>query len=193
MKIIGLFVLIATLFITGCPPKAVQLTEPIAAPDTGLLQKQEQQVTKETGKPERSSGVTDEDLSATTARREARETALQESEQGPFADILFDFDSYTIKADYLSKLKEAGDWLVLNKQVRVTIEGHCDEKGTAEYNLALGQKRSEAVRDYLVKAGIDETRIRTISYGKEIPADTAHTEEAWAKNRRAHFKIDRKG
>jgi len=70
------------------------------------------------------------------------------------------------------------------------VEGHCDERGTIEYNLVLGQKRAEAVKDYLVKLGIEEKRIKTISYGKEMPVDPGHTEEAWAKNRRAHFRIE---
>jgi len=80
-----------------------------------------------------------------------------------------------------------------DRSVRLIVEGHCDERGTVEYNLALGQKRAEAVKDYLLKLGIDAGRIRTISYGKEVPVESGKSEEAWAKNRRAHFKIDQKG
>ena len=74
----------------------------------------------------------------------------------------------------------------------VTIEGHCDERGTAEYNLALGERRANTARDYLVSLGIPAARVKTVSYGKEFPFDPAHNEGAWAKNRRAHFVITAK-
>jgi peptidoglycan-associated lipoprotein len=79
------------------------------------------------------------------------------------------------------------DWLVANQAIKLTIEGYCDERGTTEYNLALGQKRAEAAKDYFVKSGVSASRLKTVSYGKEAPLDAAHTEQAWAKNRRAHF------
>jgi peptidoglycan-associated lipoprotein len=74
--------------------------------------------------------------------------------------------------------------------MKIIVEGHCDERGTIEYNLALGQKRAETVKNYLVNTGINEARIKTISFGKELPADSGHGEDAWTKNRRASFKID---
>jgi len=74
-------------------------------------------------------------------------------------------------------------------RVSIMIEGHCDERGTEEYNLGLGDKRANSARDYLVSLGVSATRIKTISYGEERPFDPAHTEEAWAKNRRAHFVL----
>jgi peptidoglycan-associated lipoprotein len=79
-------------------------------------------------------------------------------------------------------LKKYGTWVI-------TVEGHCDERGTAEYNLALGERRAVAVKTYLVSLGVAPNRIRTVSYGKEFPFDPGHNEEAWAKNRRAHFVI----
>ena len=82
-------------------------------------------------------------------------------------------------------LKKYGSWVI-------TIEGHCDERGTAEYNLALGERRAVAVRTYLVSLGISPDRVRTVSYGKEFPFEPAHTEAAWSKNRRAHFVITAK-
>ncbi len=82
-------------------------------------------------------------------------------------------------------LKKYGSW-------QVTVEGHCDERGTAEYNLALGERRAVATRNYLVSLGIAADRIKTVSYGKEFPFDPAHTESAWAKNRRAHFVVTAK-
>ena len=77
-----------------------------------------------------------------------------------------------------------------NKSVKLTVEGHCDERGTQEYNLVLGQKRSEVVKEHLVKMGVDAKRINAVSYGKEAPADSGHTEDAWALNRRVHFNVD---
>jgi peptidoglycan-associated lipoprotein len=82
-------------------------------------------------------------------------------------------------------LKKYGSW-------QITVEGHCDERGTAEYNLALGERRAVAARNYLVSLGIAADRIKTVSYGKEFPFDAAHTEAAWAKNRRAHFVVTAK-
>ena len=105
-------------------------------------------------------------------------------------DILFEYDSYTVTPEYQSLIKDIASWLSQNQAAKLTVEGHCDERGTIEYNLALGQKRADAVQTQLVRAGVKEDRIKTISYGKEMPVDPGHTEEAWAKNRRAHFKID---
>jgi peptidoglycan-associated lipoprotein len=101
-------------------------------------------------------------------------------------DIYFDFDSYIIRSDDMPILKKMAEWLTANQAIKLTIEGYCDERGTTEYNLALGQKRAEAAKDYFVKSGVSASRIRTVSYGKEAPVDPGHTEEAWAKNRRAH-------
>ena len=87
-------------------------------------------------------------------------------------------------------MNETGNWLKQNKNILIIVEGHCDEKGTVEYNLALGQKRAEAVKAYLTKSGVDAGRIKAISYGKELPVDPEHTEDAWSKNRRANIKFD---
>jgi peptidoglycan-associated lipoprotein len=108
----------------------------------------------------------------------------------PANDIYFDYDSYVLKKADLVALKEFSVWLHANSRVNLTIEGHCDERGSIEYNLALGQKRAEAVREHLITLGVEKGRMKTISYGKEIPTAADHTEKAWAKNRRAHMKID---
>ncbi|PYR82484.1 MAG: peptidoglycan-associated lipoprotein Pal [Acidobacteria bacterium] len=110
----------------------------------------------------------------------------------PFKPAFFDLDS--------SDLDDAGRAIVsANADIMkryptwvVTVEGHCDERGTAEYNLALGEKRAVAVKTYLVALGVSPDRLRTVSYGKEFPFDTGHTESAWSKNRRAHFVITSK-
>lgn len=102
-------------------------------------------------------------------------------------DINFDFDRYNVRPGDTAILKKDAEWFKANTKTRVKIEGHCDERGTVEYNLALGQKRADATKNYLLSLGIDGKLIDTVSYGKEKPLDTKHNEEAWAKNRRAHF------
>ncbi len=104
-------------------------------------------------------------------------------------DIYFEFDSYVLTGSAQDILMAKAEWLRVNPNASVTIEGHCDERGTNEYNLALGDKRAEIVKAYLVNVGIDAGRLMTISYGEERPVDTGHNEEAWAKNRRAHFEV----
>lgn len=110
----------------------------------------------------------------------------------PFKPVFFDLDASdlddmgrTIAQSNADLLKKYSTWVI-------TVEGHCDERGTAEYNLALGERRAVAVKTYLVSLGIAPDRIRTVSYGKEFPFDPGHNEEAWAKNRRAHFVITSK-
>ncbi len=109
--------------------------------------------------------------------------------QGLIKPVFFAFDSAELSPDAMSTLKANADTLRKYGSWKVTIEGHCDERGTAEYNLALGEKRSVAARTYLVTLGIPADRLLTVSYGKEFPFDPGHNEEAWAKNRRAQFVI----
>jgi len=129
-----------------------------------------------------------------TIREDAISTrALEDlNRDSPFKPVFYALDS--------AELDEVGRMVVtanaqLMKQYptwEITVEGHCDERGTAEYNLALGERRAVAVRDYLVSLGIPTARIRTVSYGKEFPFDQGHDEAAWARNRRAHFVITSK-
>jgi len=109
----------------------------------------------------------------------------------PLKDIFFDYDRATLSDEAKRALNENAAWLKANAQARITVEGHCDERGTAEYNLGLGDRRAKAVRDYLTAVGVNGGRIRTISYGEERPFDPGHDESAWQKNRRGHFVIDR--
>ena len=102
------------------------------------------------------------------------------------AEIYFDFDKYNIRPGDAEILKKDYEWFGSNSS-RVRIEGNCDERGTVEYNLVLGQKRADAAKGYLVNLGVDASRLDTISYGKEKPVDPGHNEAAWAKNRRDHF------
>lgn len=104
-------------------------------------------------------------------------------------DIHFDFDKYDIRPQDAEILKENAAILHKFPNVKFQIEGHCDERGTNEYNLALGERRANSTKSYLISLGISPNRISTISYGEERPLDPGHNEEAWAKNRRAHFLI----
>jgi peptidoglycan-associated lipoprotein len=109
----------------------------------------------------------------------------------PLKDVFFDFDKNTIREDQKAALNEGVAWLKANARVKVTIEGHCDARGTAEYNLGLGLRRAKEVKGYLVAAGIPADRIVTISYGKERPFVLGRGESAWKWNRRAHLAITR--
>jgi len=107
----------------------------------------------------------------------------------PLKPVFYDFDSSELNAQSQAVLKDDAEILRRNPTWAVTVEGHCDERGTAEYNLALGERRAVAARTYLVSLGIPADRLRTVSYGKEFPFEPGHDEGAWAKNRRAHFVI----
>lgn len=110
-----------------------------------------------------------------------------EAKAFPDTDVLFDFDRYNLRAEAREILKEKADWLTIYPDTKVLIEGHCDERGTNAYNLALGERRAAAVKRYLIQLGIEEQRLSTISYGEEMPFDPGHNEAAWKKNRRVHF------
>jgi len=105
----------------------------------------------------------------------------------PLKEVYFEFDSYNLSTDARATLKTNADWLKKNPTVRVELEGHCDERGTNEYNLALGAKRAQAAKDYLLTLGIPAERLSTTSYGAEIPVCREHSEDCWSKNRRDRF------
>ncbi len=105
--------------------------------------------------------------------------------------VYFEFDKFTLTTQTRNALDQNAAWLKNNPEISVQIEGHCDERGTLEYNQVLGENRTLAVKKYLAALGIDPNRLYTISYGETVPADSGHTEDAWAKNRRAQFKISR--
>ncbi len=103
--------------------------------------------------------------------------------------IHFDFDDYALSNEAQQILMQNAQWLTANPAVDIQIEGHCDERGSAEYNLALGEKRAIAARDYLIQLGVKKERMSVISYGKERPLNPAHNEQAWAENRRDEFVV----
>ncbi|HEY7925057.1 MAG TPA: peptidoglycan-associated lipoprotein Pal [Vicinamibacteria bacterium] len=112
-------------------------------------------------------------------------------EGGPLADIHFELDSAALSDEARSTLEKHALWLQGQRGARVTIEGHCDERGTVEYNLALGEQRARATRDYLVSLGVGQDRLRVVSFGKERPLATGGDESSFAQNRRAHFAVGR--
>lgn len=123
------------------------------------------------------------------AKAQTTATTDSSKEVGVLAKMIhFDFDKYDIKKEAGEVLKEIADYLKANPEIRILIEGHCDERGTREYNLQLGMRRAESAKKYLVDLGIDEKRLETISYGKDKPLIDEHNESAWAKNRRCEFK-----
>jgi peptidoglycan-associated lipoprotein len=110
----------------------------------------------------------------------------------PLKPVFFGLDAADVDAEGQRILQTNADILRRYQTWQISVEGHCDERGTAEYNLALGERRAVAARNYLVSLGIPADRVKTVSYGKEFPFDPGHTEEAWSKNRRAHFVVTAK-
>jgi peptidoglycan-associated lipoprotein len=119
----------------------------------------------------------------------AAQVAQLRGTESPLKDVFFDFDKAEIRPDGRAALDENLRWLKAHARATMTIEGHCDERGSSEYNLGLGERRAKVTRDYLVASGIDSKRIATVSYGKERPFVLGHDESAWKWNRRAHFVV----
>ncbi len=110
-------------------------------------------------------------------------------EGGPLTDIQFEYDRASLTDEARSVLEKHAVWLQAHRGMKVTVEGHCDERGTVEYNLALGEQRAQAARDYLASLGVSAARMRTVSYGKERPLAAGNDEQSLARNRRAHFAV----
>jgi peptidoglycan-associated lipoprotein len=106
-------------------------------------------------------------------------------------DVNYDYDSSALSSTAQSILRENGRWLLDNPSTDIVVEGHCDERGTNEYNMALGQRRAQAATDFLRSLGVKANRMKTISYGEELPLDPGHNESAYAKNRRAHLAVQK--
>ena len=119
-----------------------------------------------------------------------RLTAAELNQRAVLKPVYFDFDKHDLRDDARATLAANAEWLKGNASWRILVEGHCDERGTNEYNLALGDRRANAAKNYLISAGVNAGRIRTISYGEERPGDPGHDEMAWTKNRRADFMIE---
>ena len=191
---------ISMMLMTGCAKKAVSKDEGLVAgekkaaaaqSEADIKKKEAEAAAKEEAArklaAEQAAAQQKEDVKELALKRDAAAAAAAEKEQTAFEDIYFAFDKSTIEPEAREILKRLASLLGSNKNYSLVVEGHCDERGTVEYNLALGQRRADAAMKYLVDLGLDKESIKTITYGKERPLDPGHDEEAWAKNRRAHF------
>ena len=139
---------------------------------------------------ERQRALKEEDLSdESLSARMAEQRTVSARTRFENEDIYFEFDSVRLTPDAQEILAQKAQWLRANPDAEITIEGHCDNRGTNEYNLALGEGRAQSAMAFLTDLGIDAARLNTISYGEEKPADPGHNEAAWSKNRRDEFKI----
>lgn len=168
---------VSFMLVTGCQQKAATRPEQAAQPSAEQPESAQQQ--KGAEKITEVGPVTSEDIASSYA----------EGKEGMFEDVLFDYDKYDIKESYKKEMQSVAAWMTKNRSATLSIEGHCDDRGTNEYNLALGDRRAKAVKDFLVPLGVPSSRIETISYGEEKPLCTEQSEECWARNRRAHFVI----
>jgi len=183
--IITILILCIGLIMMGCPKKPVVKEEPIAKKED-VAKIEAERVAKE----KESKAKEEFEKSLVAKRTPGIEGEVFESSL--LKDIHFDFDKCDVRPEDMAILRENAALLKKYPNVKVQIEGHCDERGTIEYNLALGERRATSTKNYLVSLGISTDRLSTISYGKEKPLDPGHHEEAWAKNRRAHTVITAK-
>ncbi|MFH2069403.1 MAG: peptidoglycan-associated lipoprotein Pal [Candidatus Omnitrophota bacterium] len=170
--------------------KPVQAVPPEAAPEVAVAEVKPAPEPTEglATKEDLAKAVRGEEIPVAISEGTTREP-LTDEEKVVFKMIHFDFDKSDIRADARSVLEKVADYLKKNPKVKIVIEGHCDEMGTEEYNMALGERRALSARRYLVSLGVAPERIGTISYGEHQPIDPAHNETAWALNRNCQFKI----
>ena len=188
------------LIMTGCPKKMVLKEEPSvkAAQEAAAERQRAARLEAERALKEKELKAQEEVGKKTQPQKELEKSLVAKKYPGiegevfeskMLKDIHFDFDKYEIRSEDGAIMKDNAALLMKYPNLKIQIEGHCDERGTVEYNLALGERRANSAKKYLVSLGISADRISTISYGKERPFDPGHNEVAWAKNRRAHFVI----
>ncbi|MBI2997729.1 MAG: peptidoglycan-associated lipoprotein Pal [Deltaproteobacteria bacterium] len=166
------------LVLNGCAPPATTKPE-VSSPSKPTLARE-----SDGGKPSKvPAGESKTPSSLEALRRGEAPTG------GPLKEIYFDFDKYDLRPDARTTLRANADWLKGNPSAQVEVEGHADERGTNEYNLALGAKRAQAAKDYLVTLGVSARRLSTKSYGEEVPVCREKTEECWKRNRRDRFVV----
>jgi len=164
---------------TKVPPKKTPTPTPSTAGKTPATGIEEEIVGEPTAEP----------LVSEEVREELPEDLALLNAGGYLEDIFFDTNLYDITPEYRDALSRNAAWLQQHRTIQILVEGHCDERNTREYNLALGERRAAAVRDYLIFLGVGAERLRTISYGEERPFQIGGGEDAWRLNRRAHFVI----
>jgi peptidoglycan-associated lipoprotein len=185
-----IILLLGGLLLFGCSKKEIQTEGLVTQPGEGQLVDEEAEKAKKRARI-REQELTEQQLrEKALAEEEARRKAMAAA-AGSFEneDVYFEFDQFVISEGAKAVLNKKAQWLREHTAAKALIEGHCDERGSTEYNLALGQKRADAALQYLVALGISPSRLSTISYGKERPVDPGQNETAWAKNRRAHFVL----
>jgi len=178
-----LVLLVFAFILAGCPAKKV------VQPEKELQQQPTvtpQETTQKAAEKRPEEKITEQSLAKIETKEEAPEYT---EERGLFEDIHFDYDAYNIRPDAKPVLEKVASSLLKSAAAKVLLEGHCDERGTDEYNLALGDRRAKAAKDYLIALGVAPSRIETISYGELKPVCKESTEKCWAKNRRVHFVI----
>jgi len=194
------FVCSSLFIVSSCAKKQVQVSEPavkaeekekVAAEEARAKAEAERQAKLRVEEAERQAKLRAEEAEreAKLREQEAAKALADETRTFESEHIYFAFDKYDLLHYSQAVLKEKAAWLRRNASCGVWIEGHCDERGTSEYNLALGERRAYAAQEFLVALGISKDRIKTISYGEERPADPGHNEKAWVKNRRDEFKL----
>jgi peptidoglycan-associated lipoprotein len=175
-------ILVSIFILTNCAQKKIVQPEVQQPPEI----QQPTTTAQESGKVKPEERITEQRL-AKIETKEERPKYIEEKVS--LEDIHFDYDEYDIRPEAKPILEKVASWLLKNPSSIILIEGHCDDRGTNEYNLALGDRRAKSARDYLVALGIASNRIEMLSYGEEKPLCIEETEECWAKNRRAHFVI----
>ncbi|MBL6970776.1 MAG: peptidoglycan-associated lipoprotein Pal [Desulfobacterales bacterium] len=180
-----LFVIPGLLFTVSCAKKTVkdETVMQQQAEEEARIQARDQ--AREAEQQEKQRRMEEERL-----QEEARRKMMAAQNRFLNEDIHFEFDRSNLLPEAQEILRWKAAWLQKNQNAQVTIEGHCDERGTNEYNLALGDRRANSAKSYLMDLGIYGSRLNTISYGEERPADYGSNEESWAKNRRAHFTLE---
>ncbi len=183
--LLAFFLVIFVAFLApSCAKKQIS-TEPVSAEEEARRKAEEEARRREL---ERQAAIKEESLKEGQLEAEG-ERILSAKEMFENEDIFFEFDSASLSVDAQDILRRKAEWLRENPGARVIIEGHCDDRGTNEYNLALGDRRAYTAKSFLTDLGINQARLTTVSYGEERPIDSSPTEEAWAQNRRAHFVI----
>lgn len=185
---VAIFIILAITTVNGCAQRKIAGApeQPPAQPE--IMKTEDKKITADTAvtKELPKESITEKQLS------KAQPTDVQptiKELQTRIQDIYFDYDRYDIKEEAKPILKEVSSILSRNKDIKVIIEGHCDERGTNEYNLGLGDRRANSAKEYLISLGIPSGKVETISYGEEKSLCAEQTEECWAKNRRAHFVL----
>lgn len=173
------------VFLPQCQRKVVKHDRAVAPEEEKALKEERAMIDERALREERERRVFEESLAK--SKYPGIEGEVWESTL--LKDIHFEFDKYDLTAEARDVLAKNAKVLLGHPNFKIQIEGHCDERGSNEYNLALGEKRAVSARIYLIKFGIRADRFSTISYGEEMPLDQGHNEEAWAKNRRCHFII----